>query len=202
MYGTENSGIIDKNMIKNYAGRSHENMKDVLMHPEAKGPSVHYHMVRGGLAKTNITVWEPGTIGGEYIKSYGHYHVGDLDETYKILQGEGYIILQTRKLNAKGMPIDDEIESFKAVKVKAGDEVYIPSGVGHLAVNTGKVWLVTSDNSPVNFDEKNPVSFPGHADYAPFKKLHGAAYYVVEKNGKAEFVRNERYKVVARVVSK
>ena len=37
-------------------------------------------MIRGGTDKRNITVWEPGTVGGEYIKAYGHYHVGDLNE--------------------------------------------------------------------------------------------------------------------------
>ena len=164
------------------------------MNPNAEGPEIHYYMIRGGKDKRNITVWEHGTIDGEYVKSYGHYHVGKLDETYTILAGEGYVIMQTRKLDDKGAPIDDEIESFKAVKVKAGDSVFIPSGAGHLAVNTGKTWLVTSDDSPVDFGEKNAVSMPGHADYEPFRRLRGAAYYVVEKNDKPEFVKNPRYK--------
>src|SRR3989338_9251697 len=64
-----------------YASRSHEKMKDVLMTPDAQGPATHYYMIRGGSKKRNITVWESGTVGGEYIKTYGHYHVGNLDET-------------------------------------------------------------------------------------------------------------------------
>ena len=179
-----------------YASRSHEEMKDVLMNPQAQGPDVHYYMIRGGSTKTNITVWETGKIDGEYIKSYGHYHVGNLNETYTILEGEGIIILQQRALNEAGLPIDDEIADFKAIKVKPGDKVFIPSGVGHLAINTGSSWLVTSDQSPVNFEEKNPVTAPGHADYAPFKKLRGAAYYVVEKNGQPTLVKNPNYKIV------
>jgi oxalate decarboxylase/phosphoglucose isomerase-like protein (cupin superfamily) len=176
-------------------------MKEVLMDENAQGPEIHYYMIRGGSDKTNITVWEPGTIGGEYIKAYGHYHVGKLDETYKILQGEGYVIMQKRKEGPNG-PIDDEIESFTAIKVKAGDSVFIPSGMGHYAVNTGKVWLATSDDSPVNFSESNAVSLPGHADYEPFRKLRGAAYYIVEKDGKPEFVKNPRYKTAPRVTLK
>src|SRR3989338_7659829 len=70
------------------AVRTHEKMKDVLMNPEAAGPAVHYYMIRGGSEKRNVTVWETGTVGGEYIKTYGHYHVGDLDETYQIIEGE------------------------------------------------------------------------------------------------------------------
>lgn len=166
------------------------------MNPAAAGPETHYYMIRGGSAKTNITVWEAGKIDGEYIKAYGHYHVGKLDETYTVLQGTGIIIMQKRKTDAAGAPIDDEIESFEAKKVKTGDKVFISAGMGHLALNTGSTWFVTSDDSPVNFEEKDPVGMPGHADYAPFKKLRGAAYYVVEKNGQPSLVKNPNYKTI------
>lgn len=183
-------------MLKPFAAREHEKMKEVLLHPDAEGPEIHYYMIRGGTDKTNITVWETGTIGGEYIKTYGHYHVGKIDETYQVVVGEGVILLQSRQTGRDGNPIDDEIESFYAVKVKVGDRVFIPSGNGHLAANIGKVWFVTVDDSPVNFEEKDPVSLPGHADYEPVKKLRGFAYYLVEDNGKPTLVKNPNYKVV------
>lgn len=181
-------------MLKPFADRPHEKMKEVLMHPEAQGPDIHYYMIRGGVDKTNITVWETGTVGGEYIKTYGHYHVGRLDETYHILAGEGVVLLQNRKRDQAGDPVDDEIESFYAIKVKTGDSVFIPSGVGHLAVNIGKVWFVTADDSPVNFAEADPVSLPGHADYTPMKKLRGFAYYLIEESGRPVLVKNPNYK--------
>lgn len=185
-----------KCMLKPFADRPQEKMKEVLLHPEDEGPEVHYYMIRGGADKTNITVWETGTVGGEYIKTYGHYHIGKLDETYTILQGEGIVLLQKRKLDTNGNPIDDEIETFYAILVKKGDGVFIPSGMGHLVVNTGKTWLVTSDDSPVNFEEADPVSLPGHADYEAVQKMKGFAYYVVEEDGKPTLVKNENYKVV------
>lgn len=166
------------------------------MYPDAPGPEFHYYMIRGGTDKRNITVWETGTVGGEYIKTYGHYHVGRLDETYWIVSGEGIALLQTRKMDSQGTPINDEIESFKAVSVKAGDSIFMPAGTGHLVVNTGKTWLVTVDDSPVNFEEKDPVSLPGHADYEAVKKMRGFAYYVVEENGKPKLVKNPLYKSV------
>ena len=166
------------------------------MIPHATGPEIYYHMIRGGTEKTNITVWESGTVGGEYVKTYGHYHVGKLDETYTVLQGRGVIVMQTRKIDKAGRPIDDEIESLRAVRVKAGDKIFIPSGAGHLGINTGNTWFVTSDDSPVDFGEINAVSLPGHADYAPFRKLRGAAYYVVERNGEPALVKNPFYKKV------
>ncbi len=178
-------------MLKPFADRPHEKMKEVLMDPNASGPEIHYYMIRGGDQKTNITVWETGTVGGEYIKTYGHYHVGDLDETYWIISGEGIVLLQTRKNG-----FDDEIEEFIAIKVKEGDSIFIPSGTGHLVVNTGKTWLVTRDDSPVNFEEKDPISLPGHADYEPIKKLQGFAYYCVEDKGEPKLVKNENYKVI------
>ena len=174
-------------------------MRDVLMNPKADlpaqagGPKIHYYMIRGGSKKKNITVWESGTVGGEYIKSYGHYHRDDSTETYEILAGEGYVILQKRGNT------DDEIVEFRAVKVKPGDKVFIPAGYGHLCVNTGNTWLVTSDDSPVDFGEKKAVANPGHADYSQFKKLHGAAYYCVEKDGSPTFVKNPHYKIVPEI---
>ncbi len=183
-------------MTQPYAARTQEEMKDVLMFPNADGPTIHYYMIRGGREKSNITVWEPGVVGGEYIKSYGHYHRDDIQETYTILQGEGIVLLQERAIDTVGRPIDDEITSVHAIKVKAGDKVVIPLRAGHLAINTGTTWLVTSDDSPVNFSEKDAVSKPGHADYTPYQKLHGAAYYVGMKDGQPTFIKNSNYKVV------
>lgn len=173
------------------------------MKPDAPAPAVHYYMIRGGSDKRNITTWESGTIGGEYIKTYGHYHVGDLDETYWILFGQGIVLLQKRKNDSDGNPVDDYIDQFHAVFLKAGEEIFIPSEYGHLMVNTGSTWLVTADDSPVNFGEAEAVSMPGHADYEAVKKMKGFAYYVVEEDGKPTLVKNPLYANVpeARIIS-
>ena len=92
------------------------------MDPSAgSGPAVHYHMVRGGSDQRNITIWEPGKVGDEYIKTYGHYHVGKLDETYWVLFGEGIVLVQKRAVDGSGNPINDEIDQMYAVHVKRGD---------------------------------------------------------------------------------
>lgn len=177
-----------------YAARTHEKMQEVLMHPDAAGPAIHYYMIRGGSNKRNVTVWETGTVGGEYIKTYGHYHVGQLDETYWIVRGEGVALLQQRAV-VDGVAQDDVIESFKALHVKAGDSVYMPPEHGHLVVNTGSEWLVTADDSPVA-DAGDSASMPGHADYEPVKRMRGFAYYVVEHEGQPALVRNPLYKEI------
>lgn len=178
------------NVPKHYAARTHEKMQDVLMDPDGKGPAIHYYMIRGGIDQKNITVWEPGTISGEYIKTYGHYHVGKLDETYWILYGQGVALLQ--KLG----PSEDIVEEFKAIPVKPGDSIYMPPGYGHLVANTGTTYFVTADTSPVSFTETDTASMPGHADYEPVKRMQGFAYYVVEHEGKPALKRNPKYKEI------
>jgi glucose-6-phosphate isomerase, archaeal len=181
---------------KHYAAREHAKMVDVLMDPNGAGPAIHYYMIRGGIEQKNITVWEPGTISGEYIKTYGHYHVGQLDETYNILFGEGIALLQKLSVDDNGEMIADSVSEFKAIVTKVGDDIYMPPAYGHLLVNTGKTYFVTADTSPVNFDEKNPTSFPGHADYELVKKMRGFAYYVVERDGKPALKKNPLYKEI------
>lgn len=184
------------NVPNHYAARTHEKMREVLMDPNGKGPAIHYYMIRGGSDQKNITVWEPGTISHEYIKTYGHYHVGKLDETYWILYGEGVALLQKLATDEKGNMIDDIVDEFKAVPVKPGDSVYMPEGYGHLVANTGMTYFVTADSSPVSFTGTDTASMPGHADYEPVKRMQGFAYYVVEHDGKPALKRNPKYKVI------
>lgn len=184
---------------KHYAARTHQKMQEVLMDPAGIGPAIHYYMIRGGVGQKNITVWEPGTVSHEYIKTYGHYHVGKLDETYWVLFGEGVALLQKLAIDARGNMIPDVVEEFKAIQVKSGDSVYMPEGYGHLVANVGSTYFVTADDSPVNFDEKNAVSMPGHADYEPVKKMQGFAYFVIEHEGKPALIINPRYKIVKKV---
>ena len=186
-------------MFEPYAARTHEKMQEVLMSPDAPGPVIHYYMIRGGTKKRNITVWEAGKVGDEYIKTYGHYHVGNLDETYQIIEGEGIALLQ-KMADVSGEPVPDTIEEFRAIPVKAGDSVYMPPGYGHLVVNTGPKWLVTSDDSPVAGPDDS-ASMPGHADYESVKKMRGFAYYVIERDGKPALIANPQYKEIRKTDS-
>ena len=164
------------------------------MDPHAQGPKVHYYMIRGGSKKGNITVWESGTVGGEYIKTYGHYHIGDLDETYRVIHGHGVALLQ-KLVEESGVPQADRVEEFKAISVAEGDSIYMPPGFGHLLANTGHSWFVTTDDSPVAGPDDS-ASMPGHADYEMVKQMRGFAYYVVEHEGSPALVPNQLYKEV------
>lgn len=175
-------------------------MADVLISPNSEGPKDHYFMIRGGSERGNITVWQAGQVGDEYIKTFGHYHVSDFLETYTVIAGEGIMLMQTRKTDPAGAPIDDEIKEVRAIFAKTGSKIAIPERAGHLMVNTGKSWLVTMDDSPVNFDKQDEASRPEHADYEPIRKLKGFAYYVVNKDGEPTFVKNPHYKSVPDII--
>ena len=184
-----------------WALRTHEEMRDVLMAPDAKGPDIHYYMIRGGNIKKNITILESGTIDGEYIKTYGHYHVDGLGETYTVLSGEGVVLLQKRKKKEDGSYLDNEIASITAIFVKPGSTVTIPPDAGHLIVNTTEdEWLITTDNSPVALQHEAEASWPSHADYKPLKNLHGFAYYIVKESSGPQFVKNPLYKDVPEII--
>jgi len=62
-------------------------------------------------------------------------------------------------------------------------------------MNIGKTWLVTTDDSPVNL-QGDSISMPEHADYKVMAKMHGMAYYVIEKDGQPFLVANPSYKSV------
>ena len=174
-----------------YASRTHERMKEVLMDQAAPGPDLHYYMIRGGSQKRNVTILETGTVGGEYIKTYGHYHIGDLDETYWFSHGEG-VVIQQKLVDADEPSV---VSEFKAIRVKADDSVYMPPGYGHLMINVGKEWLVMVDDSPVE-GPQDSASMPGHADYESVKVMRGFAYYLVEKKGIPTLVKNPLYKEI------
>ena len=186
------------NVPKHMAVRSEEAMRPVLMDPEADAPATHYYMIRGGKDQRNITVWEPGTVGTEYVKTFGHYHVGHLDETYWVLFGEGVLLMQKLEVADDEMK-PERVAEFKAMRVKAGDDVFIPAGYGHLVANIGSTYFVTADDSPVDFSEADPASLPGHADYKMVERMHGFAFYVVERDGQPVLVRNPRYEAVGQV---
>jgi oxalate decarboxylase/phosphoglucose isomerase-like protein (cupin superfamily) len=66
--------------------------------------------------------------------------------------------------------VDDEIERLYAVYVTPSDALYMPAGWGHLVVNVGRTFLVTADDSPVDFGEaqasRSPVT-PTTSDPIP-----------------------------------
>jgi oxalate decarboxylase/phosphoglucose isomerase-like protein (cupin superfamily) len=95
----------------------------------------------------DVTVTLPGEVGGEHIKTAGHYHALDANgvswaEIYDVLAGEAAFVLQ----KAEGDPSGDPAVSRCVVIVAGrGDRLVIPPDYGHVTVNIGMTPLVLAD---------------------------------------------------------
>ena len=120
----------------------------------------------------STTIIYPGKVGGEYFMTKGHYHAkGECAELYYCLQGEGYLLMQTRK------------GDVKATHMTPGVAAYVPPFWGHRTMNIGQDNFIFL------------ASYPAEAgyDYATIVEK-GFASIIVEQNGKAEIVKNPRYR--------
>ncbi len=170
--------------------RTLDDMRCVLANPDQSGDTPLYYMYRD-LALTagdraylreqnvrlDITVIPPGTVGGEYVKTKGHYHplspsgIG-YPELYQVLAGEALYLLQRSDLG-----------DIVAVTAKAGEFVLIPPGYGHVTVNAGKEELVMA----------NLVSAGFASEYTFYERMQGGAYYLMEEG---RWMQNPRYPAV------
>lgn len=178
--------------MKLVSSRSLAELKPVLMdqnNPSASwrtgGPDpvyeVHTDIEKEGWV--NRTVLKSGRLNQEYPKTFGHYHTAQVTEIYKVEKGEGIMILQKKYLeNGKWIP--EKVEQVCLVKSQPGDEIVITPEFGHSWSNTGDVDLELVDTWA-----------EGHqtADYEMIEKLHGMAYYLVEKDGQVEALPNPNY---------
>ncbi|HYF92386.1 MAG TPA: glucose-6-phosphate isomerase family protein [Symbiobacteriaceae bacterium] len=71
------------------------------------------------------TVIKPGRIGDEFFMTKGHHHRVDAAEVYYFLQGEGFLVMESRDGTARSLA------------VSSGSVAYIPPGWAHRTVNTG-----------------------------------------------------------------
>jgi glucose-6-phosphate isomerase len=147
-----------------------------------------YYMYRSVLRKDgmrfDITLIPPLTVAGECAKTHGHYHPKSEDglaypEVYQVLNGSAVFIMQKKNRNGS---VDVSI-----VSAKARDVVLIPSGYGHVTINSGDDALVLSN---LVYDMFEPM-------YHEYDENRGAAYYYLKEgnivqNGSYVVERNER----------
>lgn len=139
---------------------------------------------RHGL-RYDITVIRPGSVGGEYIKTYGHHHPAPFPggpsypEVYEVLSGRGCFLMQ--RANRSGA-----LQDVYVVEGRPGQQVVIPPDYGHVTVNVGDGWLILA----------NLVSRGWESTYAAYRANRGAAYYVMAGSQGPAFVPNLHYGVV------
>lgn len=107
------------------------------------------------------TILEPGKVGDEYFMTHGHFHkIRDRAEFYSTVSGTGALLFM------------QEDGRTWSQTMTPGTVHYIPGGVAHRVVNTGKEPLVFLASWP---------SDAGH-DYASIRTT-GFGKRMVERNG-------------------
>jgi glucose-6-phosphate isomerase len=140
-----------------------------------------YYMYRkikkkGGLVH-NITVIPSRMLGKEFVKTKGHYHVGNYGELYIVFKGEAIFLMQKKQ--------GKEIKDVYYVKARKRDIVIIPPGYGHIMINPSKKDLKTGDWS----------SEKCRSDYSQIEKKGGACYFYT----KSGWIKNKNYKNVPKI---
>ncbi|HIH23282.1 TPA: glucose-6-phosphate isomerase [Candidatus Micrarchaeota archaeon] len=152
-------------------------MQEVLMQhvePKSEEDFNTYWMYRKVFFSHNIrfdiTLLPARMLGGEYMKTYGHYHPKAQDESglgypeiYQVLKGKAIFVLQEKnKDGSVNVTVQDANE---------GDIVMMPPGNGHVTVNNGMENLILSNLVYDNFE----------SEYEDYKLYRGAAFYATEE---------------------
>jgi glucose-6-phosphate isomerase len=142
-----------------------------------------YYMERGieekdGL-RYDITTIPPKMLGQEFVKTKGHYHIGECQELYIVLEGEGIFLMQKRG--------EGKIQDVYYVKAKKGDCVLVPPFYGHVTINPDSKTLKMG----------NWISKEYIADYESIETKGGFSYYYTQ----AGWVQNKNYEEVLKLRS-
>lgn len=127
----------------------------------------------------DVTVIPPQTLGKEHVKTAGHFHPEAKEgvsypEVYELMYGEGIYLLQRDS-------IENNTIEIIIVKAKAGDQILIPPGYGHITINPSK-----TDTLVMN----NLVSSAFSSIYGSIKEKQGAAYLLLNDNN---WIKNDQY---------
>jgi len=175
---------LPKVAIEKTGTRQLSEMKDVLLDPShLEFDCTIYKSFRGVCLEADkplfvnnhlrhdLTIVPPGTLNGEFAKTYGHYHpkmqVRQLAKTYpeiyQVISGSALFLLQDGP---------EQLTDVKFIFGQKGDVVVIPPNFAHTTINFTKEDLVLA----------NLVADIFEANYEIFKNKHGANFYVLENH--------------------
>ena len=159
-------------------------MKEVLYDKEwtKNAPNFElYYMYRGIKEKDDlrydITIIPPRMLGKEFVKTKGHYHIGNYGELYKVLAGLALFLIQ-----------DKEVKNIYFFRAKRGEFVLIPPNFGHTTINPSSKTLKVA-----NWTSKKCKS-----DYKSIEKKRGFCYYYTI----CGWIKNKNYKKIPKLRSK
>ncbi len=163
--------------------RTINQMQEVLLDKDIHEPEELYYMYRDihrfpdkailekHKLRYDVTVIKPSRLGREFMKTAGHYHPQDFGELYEVVYGRCFCLLQ--RPDSGDYRVIAEVILVEAV---TGQKIVIPPGFGHILINPGPDYLVTS----------NWVSSKFESRYELYRKAKGAAYFVTASDGELQ----------------
>jgi len=211
--------------------RTLEEMRVVLYNQTATMPEELYYMYRnvgrprdveriaGRSLRFDVTVLVAGLVGGEFVKTAGHYHPviegGGPDgltypELYQVVSGRAHYLLQrpapaVEQGRGHAAPGEDAGGPGGRGDVGAGldragwstghlaDVVIVDAGPGDVLYVPPGYGHVTINPGPEPLVMVNVVDGSFSSVYWPYRERHGAAYYEIEEHGESYFVANDHY---------
>lgn len=164
-------------------------MRPVLKNPEkAKSNYPLYTVYRNlyiidGKIRYDVTLIPSSEIGGEFAKTFGHYHMEKFPEIYEVLTGHAYFLMQRYEKDP------GEITEAYAIEALAGEKTVMLPEFGHWSINAGKGPLTLA----------NWIGLVPY-DYKLIEKYKGGCYYVLNNDNSIEFEKNPNYKYVPEII--
>lgn len=159
-----------------YPDKLKENFKAYFMYRDVFYSRSDLGKIKSLNLRYDITVIPPNRVGGEYIKTYGHYHPVveenlSYTEIYEVMEGKATYLLQKRE--------ETGITDVVAVEASEGDKIIIPPNYGHVTINASKKVLKMA----------NWVCRDFSSNYRPYQEQKGACYYYTVDG----WLKNENY---------
>lgn len=168
--------------LKNPDIRKLSDMKEVLCNQEwaktAEDKDLYYmyrDIKRDGKLRYDVTIIPPFSLGGEFVKTKGHYHPDNYGELYIVLEGKAFFLFQKMKS-------PNEIEDIYAIEGKKGDHIIVPPEYGHITINHGEKDLKMANWVMDDFE----------SDYQPILEKKGAGYFLTNEG----WIKNKNYEIV------
>lgn len=120
----------------------------------------------------DLTVIPPGKIGGEFVKTIGHYHPLKpgtkvrYPEVYEVIYGKFFLLLQSASEDL------ERLQETYIIEAGRGEKIVVPPGFGHASINPTDEVLVLA----------NWQLLRQQGIYEPYEVHNGAAYYVIDSS--------------------
>ena len=181
--------------------RSLKELEPYLKNPKInKGPDPVYRVWRYAHLKKDdkriktanlrydLTLIPPGTIGGEFAKTAGHFHLNKIGtnlpypEIYEVLFGRAYFLIQSPSKNF------ENIKAVRLIEAGPGEKVLVtPEFSGNTTINVFNEPLLMA----------NWISESAIYDYESYKNNHGALYYFLADGNTVNIIKNPNYESAA-----